>query len=138
MGCVALLIAAFGMNDSMDELKHWEYDDISHFESKLLLSNDANQMELYYILNDTNGSFIMQQSIEIKANDLEDTVLLLVSNNTDLISYTDSNKNPIELDEGESHPRIEVVASPVVVVELETLYVTPQDVVFIIAVKFAV
>ena len=101
MGCVALLIAAFGMNDSMDELKHWEYDDISHFESKLLLSNDANQMELYYILNDTNGSFIMQQSIEIKANDLEDTVLLLVSNNTDLISYTDSNKNPIEIDEGD-------------------------------------
>ena len=101
MGCVALLIAAFGMNDSMDELKHWEYDDISHFESKLLLSNDADQMELYYILNDTNGSFIMQQSIEIKANDIEDTVLLLVSNNTDLISYTDSNKNPIEIDEGD-------------------------------------
>ena len=101
MGCVALLIAAFGMNDSMNELKHWEYDDISHFESKLLLSNDANQMELYYILNDTNGSFIMQQSIEIKANDMEDTVLLLVSNNTDLISYTNSNKDPIEIDDGD-------------------------------------
>ena len=101
MGCVALLIAAFGMNDSMNELKHWEYDDISHFESKLLLSSDANPMEVYYILNKTNGSFIMQQSIEIKANDMEDTVLLLVSNNTDLISYTDSNKNPIEIAEGD-------------------------------------
>ena len=101
MGCVALLIAAFGMNDSMDELKHWEYDDISHFESKLLLSNDVDQMELSDILNETNGSFIMQQAIEIKANDLEDQVVLLVSNNTDLISYTDRNKNPIEIDEGD-------------------------------------
>lgn len=100
MGCVALLIAAFGMNDSMDELKSWEYDNISHYESKLLLSNEANPMELYYILNETNGSFIMQQSIEIKANGMEDTVGLLVSNNTDLISYTDSNKNPIGIDEG--------------------------------------
>ena len=55
----------------------------------------------YYILNYTNGSFIMQQSIEIKANDVEDTVVLLASNNTDLISYTDSHKNPIDIDEGD-------------------------------------
>lgn len=101
MGCVALLIAAFGMNDSMNELKTWEYDDICHYESKLLLSNNANPLELYYILNMTDGSFIMQQSIELKANNMEDTALLLVSNNTDLISYTDSNKNPIEIDEGD-------------------------------------
>ena len=101
MGCVGLLIAAFGMNDCMGELKTWEYDDITHYESKLLLSNEANPMELYYILNDTNGSFIMQQSIEIKANDMEDTVMLLVSNNTDLISYTDSNRNPLEIREGD-------------------------------------
>ncbi len=100
MGCVALLIAAFGMNDSLAELKSWEYDDISHFESKLQISNNANPMELYYALNESNGSFIMQQSIEIKANDKEDTVALLVSNNTDLISYTDKNRNPIDIDEG--------------------------------------
>ena len=101
MACVGLLIAAFGMNDSMKELKTWEYDNISHYESKLLLSEEANPMEVYYILNETNGSFIMQQSIEIKANDKEDTVLLLVSNNTDLISYTDSNKDSIDIDEGD-------------------------------------
>lgn len=101
MGCVALLIAAFGMNDSLNELKSWEYDDISHFESRLQISNTANPMELYYILNETGGSFIMQQSIEIKANGEEDTVTLLVSNNTDLISYTDSERNPIDIDEGD-------------------------------------
>ena len=101
MGCVALLIAAFGMNDSLDELKSWEYDDISHFESKLQIARDANPMELYYVLNETNGSCIMQQSIEIKANGIEDTVTLLASNNTDLISYTDSNRNPIDIDEGD-------------------------------------
>ena len=101
MGCVGLLIAAFGMNDCMGELKTWEYDDISHYESKLLLSSNANPMELYYILNNTNGSFIMQQSIEMKANDIEDTVVLLVSNNTDLISYTDSDRNPLDIEEGD-------------------------------------
>lgn len=101
MGCVALLIAAFGMNDSMNELKTWEYDDISHFESKLLISNNASEMELGYILNRTNGSFIMQMPIEIKANGGENTVSILVTNNTDLISYTDRNKTPIEIKEGD-------------------------------------
>lgn len=101
MGCVALLIAAFGMNDSLNELESWEYDDISHYGAKLQLSNNATPLELYYILNDTNGSFIMQQSIEIKANDKEDTVTLLASNNTDLISYTDSDRNQIEIKEGD-------------------------------------
>ena len=101
MGCVALLIAAFGMNDSMNELKSWEYEDISHYGAKLSLSQDTNPMELYYILNETGGSFIMQQSMELKANGMEDTVTLLVTNNTDLISYTDSNRNPIDIDEGD-------------------------------------
>lgn len=101
MGCVALLIAAFGMNDSMNDLKTWEYDDINHFESKLVISNNASQEELYYVINGTNGSFIMQMPIEIKSNNQENTGVLLVSNNTDLISYTDSNKNPIEIKEGD-------------------------------------
>lgn len=101
MGCVALLIAAFGMNDSMNDLKTWEYDEINHFESKLSISNNPSQMELYYVINETNGSFIMQMPIEIKSNSHENTGVLLVSNDTDLISYTDSNKNPIEIKEGE-------------------------------------
>ena len=101
MGCVALLVAAFGMNDSMNDLETWEYDDISHFESKLVISNNASEMELGYILNKTNGSFIMQMPIEIKANGEENTVSILVSNDTNLISYTDKNKNPIEIREGD-------------------------------------
>ena len=37
----------------------------------------------------------------MKANDMEDTVMLLVSNNTDLISYTDNNRDSLEIDEGD-------------------------------------
>ena len=100
MGCVSLLIAAFGMHDTIDDLESWEYDNISHFESKLAIANNASEMELYYAINGTNGSFIMQMPIEMRKGDVEKTGLLLASNNTDLISYTDSNKNPIEIGEG--------------------------------------
>ena len=101
MGCVALLVAAFGMNDCMNDIKSWEYDNISHFESKLVISNNASEMELYYILNETDGSFIMQMPIEIRANGMENTVSVLATNNTDFISYTDSNKDPIDIKEGQ-------------------------------------
>ena len=97
MGCVALLVSAFGMNDSMDNLKTWEYDDISHFESKLIINNGASLSDIDDVRKDVNGNTIMEQAIEIKAQGNEKTASILSLNDTDLISQTDKNKNPINL-----------------------------------------
>ena len=97
MGCVALLVSAFGMNDSMDNLKTWEYDDISHFESKLIINSGASLSDIEDVRNEVNGNTIMEQAIEIKAQGNEKTASILSLNDTDLISQTDKNKNPINL-----------------------------------------
>ncbi|WP_407381993.1 ABC transporter permease [Methanobrevibacter sp.] len=97
MGCVALLVSAFGMGDSMDNLKTWEYDDISHFESKLIIDSGASLADIDSVTDEVNGSQIMEQAIEIKAQGNEETAMLLVLNDTDLISQTDKNENPINL-----------------------------------------
>ena len=97
MGCVALLVSAFGMNDSMDNLKTWEYDDISHFESKLIINNGASLSDIDDVRKDVNGHTIMEQAIEIKAQGNEKTASLLILNDTNLISQTDKNKNPLSL-----------------------------------------
>ncbi len=97
MGCVALLVSAFGMNDSMENLKTWEYDDISHFESKLIIKNGALLSDIDDVREEVNGSTIMEQAIEIKAQGNEKTASLLTLNDTNLISQTDKNKNPINL-----------------------------------------
>ena len=97
MGCVALLVSAFGMNDSMDNLKNWEYDDISHFESKLIINNGASLSDIDDVRKDVNGHTIMEQAIEIKAQGNEKTASLLILNDTNLISQTDKNKNPLSL-----------------------------------------
>ena len=97
MGCVALLVSAFGMNDSMDNLKTWEYDDISHFESKLIINNGASLSDIDDVRKDVNGHTIMEQAIEIKAQGNENTASLLTLNDTNLISQTDKNKNPLSL-----------------------------------------
>ena len=97
MGCVALLISAFGMNDSMENIKHWEYDDISHFESKLIIESGASLSDIDDVLEKVNGSTIMEQAIEIRSHGNEKTASLLVLNDTNLISQTDKNGNPINL-----------------------------------------
>ncbi len=97
MGCVALLISAFGMNDSMENLKTWEYDDISHFESKLIIESGASQSDIDSVTDEVNGSQIMEQAIEIKAQGNEKTAMLLVLNDTDLISHADKNGKAINL-----------------------------------------
>ena len=97
MGCVGLLICAFGMNDSMDNLKTWEYDDISHFESKLILNSGASLSDIDEVCDEVNGSTIMEQAIEIKAHGNEKTAMILSLNDTDLISQTDKYQNPINL-----------------------------------------
>ena len=97
MGCVALLISAFGMNDSMENIKHWEYDDISHFESKLIIESGASLSDIDDVLEKVNGSTIMEQAIEIMSHGNEKTASLLVLNDTNLISQTDKNGNPINL-----------------------------------------
>lgn len=97
MGCVALLISAFGMNDSMENLKTWEYDDISHFESKLILNSGVLASDIDEVSEDVNGSTIMEQAIEIKAQGKEETAMMLALNDTSLISQTDSDGNPINL-----------------------------------------
>lgn len=97
MGCVALLVAAFGMNDSLDNLKTWEYDDISHFESKLIIDSGALPSDIDNIANEINGTKVMEQAIEIKANGNEKTGMLLSLNETKLLTHTDPNGNPINL-----------------------------------------
>ena len=97
MGCVALLISAFGMNDSMENIKHWEYDDISHFESKLIIKSGASLSDIDDVLEKVNGSTIMEQAVEIRSHGNEKTASLLVLNDTNLISQTDKNGNPINL-----------------------------------------
>ena len=97
MGCVALLISAFGMNDSMENIKHWEYDDISHFESKLIIESGASLSDIEAVRKEVNGSTIMEQAIEIKGHGNEKTASLLVLNDTTLISQTDKDGNSINL-----------------------------------------
>ena len=98
-GCTLLLISAFGMNDGMNDLKTWQYGDIYHYETQLVLDDNVTTSQIDEIVSKYNGTQLMNQQIEVKANDITKTTNIMVYNKTDLITPTDKNMNPMDLPE---------------------------------------
>ena len=101
MGCSALLIGAFGLYDGLNDVKKWEYDQINHYESKLIIDDEALMSQIDKVANDVNGDKIMEKSIELESGGLKKLGTLQVLNSTDLITPTDNDKNKIEIEDDE-------------------------------------
>ena len=101
MGCSALLVCAFGMYDGMNDLKEWEYTQINHYDSKLVIEEDTAQSEIDDIADKVNGDEIMEGAIEIESDSAKKSGSLLVLNETDLITPTDYDRNHVEIKDNE-------------------------------------
>ena len=100
MGCSALLIGAFGLYDGLNDVKEWKYDQINHYESKLII-DDASISQIDEVASEVNGDKIMDESIELESNETKKLGTLQVLNDTDLITPTDKDKNIIEIGKNE-------------------------------------
>ena len=101
MGCVSLLVCAFGMYDGMNDLKEWEYSQINHYDSKLVIDEEATLSEIDEVAEDVNGDKIMESAIEIESDTAKKSGSLMVLNNTNLITPTDYDWNKIEIADDE-------------------------------------
>ena len=97
MGCSALLIGSFGLYDGLNDVKSWEYDQINHYESKLIANDNVSTSQIDAAVSDVNGYKIMDKNVEIEAHNTKKLGSLLVLNGTDLITPTDKDKNKIEI-----------------------------------------
>ena len=101
MGCSALLVCAFGMYDGMNDLKEWEYTQINHYDSKLVIEEDTAQSQIDDIADKVNGDEMMEGAIEIESDSAKKSGSLLVLNETDLITPTDYDRNHVEIKDNE-------------------------------------
>ena len=97
MGCSALLIGAFGLYDGLADVKNWEYGQINHYESKLIIDDNTSVSQINAAVRDVGGDKIMEESIEIESDNTKKLGSLIVLNGTDLITPTDKDKNKIEI-----------------------------------------
>ena len=101
IGCTALLVSAFGMYDGMNDLKEWEFNQINHYDSKLIIDEEASLSEIDDVAEDVNGDKIMESAIEIESDSAKKSGSLLVLNNTDLVTPTDYDWNKIDIEDDE-------------------------------------
>ena len=97
MGCTALLVCAFGMQDSMDEFKIWNFSKISRFETKFILSENITEEQLSSIMKEYNGEAMMEGAVELKVNGFKKSGELLVTDHVTLIQNYNSSRKFFEL-----------------------------------------
>lgn len=97
MGCSALLVGAFGLYDGLNDVKEWEYNQINHYDSKLVIDEDALTSQIDNAASEVNGEKIMEGTIEIESDTMKKSGSLLVLNDTPLITPTDDDWNKIGL-----------------------------------------
>ena len=97
LGCTVIIIASFGCMDSFDEMKEWTYEDINHYDSKLVLEDNATDSQISNIVDEVDGERLMEGSIEIKSGDVKKSGILTVLDDNELITPTDDDENPIEI-----------------------------------------
>ena len=97
IGCSALLVSAFGMYDGMNDLKEWEYSQINHYDSKLVIDDGATLSEIDDVADEVNGDKIMESAIEIESDNSKKSASLLVLNDTKLVTPTDYDWNKVDI-----------------------------------------
>ena len=96
--CALLVMSAFGMCDSINDVEDWQYDQIYNFNSKLILNENITDSQLSHVLEETNGEGVMEETIELKYKGSKKAGTLTVMNHTELYRITDGNRNYIQLD----------------------------------------
>ena len=101
IGCTALLVSAFGMYDGMNDLKEWEFNQINHYDSKLIIDEEAGLSEIDDVAEDVGGDKLMEGAIEIESSSAKKSGSLLVLDGTDLVTPTDYDWNKVEINDDE-------------------------------------
>lgn len=96
--CALLVMSAFGMVDSINNVEDWQYNQIYNFNSKLILEENITDSQLDHILDETGGEGIREEAIELKYKGIKKTGTLTVMNDSEYYKVTDANRNYIHLD----------------------------------------
>ena len=96
--CALLVMSAFGMVDSINDVEDWQYNQIYNFNSKLILEENITDSQLDHIMDETGGEGIREEAIELKYKGIKKTGTLTVMNDSEYYKVTDANRNYIHLD----------------------------------------
>lgn len=87
VGCMALILCALGLKDTVESMISTSYEDLYRYESKVTLSEDINIEQINKLRDNSKNQFIQESAIEVKHNNEISTSNLTVLSSGDLIRH---------------------------------------------------
>ena len=97
LACTALLICAFGMGDTFDYMKEWQYEDVSVFESQISISDTATAQQIDDMTDKVAGEQTMIAAAELRVKNLKKSAELTVMGGESMINVTDIEHNYVDV-----------------------------------------
>ncbi len=98
LGCSALLICGFGLQDTMDYIVEWNYEVISRYQTRIQLEETATEEQITSIIDRVKGEGSFEGAVELRAGGVKKSgELLVVEEGAGLIHFVDSDRNRIDL-----------------------------------------
>lgn len=97
LGCSALLICAFGLQDTMDSIVDWNYNKLNQYQYSIELKNDASEEQINNLMNKIDGESIREIGVDLKVNNLRKSGELMVTDEVSLIQFVDEKRKRIKL-----------------------------------------
>ena len=100
LGCSALLICGFGLQDTMDHIVTWNYEVINQFETQLEVQNTITDEELDQILQEVDGEGAYEGKVELRVNGKKKSgEIMVIEEDMSLIQFVDEKRNIITIPE---------------------------------------
>lgn len=98
LGCSALLICGFGLQDTMNYIVKWNYEVINRYQVRIQMEETATKEQIAAVIRNVDGEGNYEGAVEIRAGGVKKSgELLVVEEDAGLIGFVDSGRNRIEL-----------------------------------------
>ncbi len=98
LGCSALLICAFGLQDTIDSIVEWNYNVLNRYEYSIELKSDASKEHIDELKKQMNSESIREAGVELKAKDIKKSgELLVVEDGISLMQFVNEKRRMINL-----------------------------------------
>ncbi len=100
LGCSALLICGFGLQDTMDNIVTWNYEVINHYETQLDLMDTITEEQIDKIKQESHGEGVYEGKVELRVKGKKKSgEIMVIEEKTGLIQFVDEKRNIITLPE---------------------------------------
>lgn len=97
VGCMMLMVCAFGMQDSVAVMSDWMYEELMTCKTKILFNETADESVKVDYQKKYEGQLIQENAIELTANNKRKTGSITVVGEGNFIRFQDSDLNHVSL-----------------------------------------